>query len=262
MQHNTIGQESSSRAGMSGFGGRRLGDHFLQRHSAAGEIPKSLHLREWHAVVTPLRYGGSRYTEMSGDVACAPIFPVKPSFKFHAQSLGESKPIGQANSKPELFSICLLMDNARRRRFVAYFTGKPFQGDRSKLIAKTGLTKGRVTQLFDKDEPFGERAAQQLAMRLDLPLDYFERDQDGTSASFDEETIAFAKDFFKLDAAERNRLRLLYTVASTGLHPETIKGALTGEDTSQPNDIFLGGDSGLMGLDEIPQTKAEGTRKK
>lgn len=71
------------------------------------------------------------------------------------------------------------MQNARRRRFVTYFTGKPFLGDRAKLIAKTGLTKGRVAQLFDDDQAFGERAAQALAGRLGLPPDFFEHDQAG-----------------------------------------------------------------------------------
>ena len=68
------------------------------------------------------------------------------------------------------------MENARRRRFVVYFSGKPFEGDRAKLMLKTGLSKGRVTQLLDEDEVFGELAAKNLALNLGLEADYFESD--------------------------------------------------------------------------------------
>jgi hypothetical protein len=73
------------------------------------------------------------------------------------------------------------MTNARRSRFVAYFAGKPFWGDRGKLIAKTGYSKGRIAQLFDEDQAFGERAARSLAERLGLDPDYFERDFGATT---------------------------------------------------------------------------------
>lgn len=68
------------------------------------------------------------------------------------------------------------MDKERRSRFKSYFSGPPLRGDRAKLMDKTGLSKGRVTQLLDDDEPFGERAAANLAVKLGLPLDAFERE--------------------------------------------------------------------------------------
>jgi len=66
-------------------------------------------------------------------------------------------------------------DAHRRRRFSAYLSG-PLKGDRALLIRKTGLTKGRISQLLDTDLPFGERAAARLAERLGLPEDYFEHE--------------------------------------------------------------------------------------
>jgi hypothetical protein len=65
------------------------------------------------------------------------------------------------------------MPNKRRARFVAYFNG-PLKGSRAKLMERTGLSAGRVTQLFDEREAFGERAARNMAESLGLPPDYFE----------------------------------------------------------------------------------------
>lgn len=68
-------------------------------------------------------------------------------------------------------------DAQRRRRFIAYFEQK-YRGDRGRFIQDTGLTKGRVAQLFDEDQPFGERAAHNLTSKLRLSPDFFDRDQD------------------------------------------------------------------------------------
>jgi hypothetical protein len=67
------------------------------------------------------------------------------------------------------------MDADRRRRFKDYFE-QQLKGDRARLLSKTGFTAGRVSQLFDEAQPFGERAARSLADRLGLPPDYFDRD--------------------------------------------------------------------------------------
>jgi hypothetical protein len=68
------------------------------------------------------------------------------------------------------------MENRRRDRFIAYFNGPPLRGDRELLIRRSGYTKGRISQFFDSDQPFGERAARALAERLGLVPDYFEHD--------------------------------------------------------------------------------------
>jgi len=89
-------------------------------------------------------------------------------------SLGPTEPDGQDLSELPAFSIGYMRDEARRRRFLAYFN-TALGGDRQRLIARTGYTKGRISQLFDKDQPFGEKAAASVASRLGLPEDYFEQ---------------------------------------------------------------------------------------
>ena len=70
------------------------------------------------------------------------------------------------------------MTNPRRRRFIAYFDG-PLKGSRDLLMKRTGLTKGRVSQLFDDTKPFGELAARNIAEKLGLAPDFFEQDAPG-----------------------------------------------------------------------------------
>lgn len=76
------------------------------------------------------------------------------------------------------------MENRRRTRFLAWYKAN-YPDDstgRSKFMRDSGrygqepLTKGRVSQLFDDREAFGERAARGLAERFGLPSDYFEHD--------------------------------------------------------------------------------------
>ena len=83
-----------------------------------------------------------------------------------------------------MFSISLSMDDERRHRFTTWFKAKYGEGDdaRTKFIKDTArpgvepLTKGRVAQLFDPGQPFGERAAKSLGVRLGLGEEFFLRD--------------------------------------------------------------------------------------
>lgn len=71
------------------------------------------------------------------------------------------------------------MDDAGRRAlFVKWFNGPPMKGDREALIRKSGLTKGRISQLFDPEQQFGERAARSLAASLGLPPEFFNTPND------------------------------------------------------------------------------------
>lgn len=72
-------------------------------------------------------------------------------------------------------------DRRRRSRFVAYFEAK-FQRDRAKLIDQSCLSKGRIAQLFNENETFGERAGRNLALALGLDEDFFEHDYPRASA--------------------------------------------------------------------------------
>lgn len=82
-----------------------------------------------------------------------------------------------------------------------YFSGR-LQGDRAALIARTGLTKGRVTQLLDDNEPFGERAASSLARKLGLPPDFFERDEESAAAAAPGVTVRSGAKAARLATAE------------------------------------------------------------
>jgi hypothetical protein len=78
-----------------------------------------------------------------------------------------------------------MRDDQRRARFNAWFL-RTYREDsavaRARFMADSArrgepaYTKGRVSQLFDERQPFGERAASSLAQRFGLPADYFEHD--------------------------------------------------------------------------------------
>lgn len=75
-----------------------------------------------------------------------------------------------------MFSMCFMPSesDARRRAILRDYLQVHLRGDRGRLIQKSGLSKGRITQLLDEEEPFGERAAQALARRLRLHAQFFE----------------------------------------------------------------------------------------
>lgn len=163
----------------SGSFSRRLGNHLFERDIATREIAHGLHQVNRHAVALPLRDGSGRFPEVRGERGRTPFFCFEPGYEVHASSLDQPKPTGQGVSKPEVFSI-RYMTNARRKRFLSYFNDGPLKGSREALIRRTGLTKGRISQLFDEGQPFGERAASSLAEKLGLPPDFFERDMGAT----------------------------------------------------------------------------------
>ena len=157
-------------------------NHFIERHFAAREVTNLLHVPHRYAVRLPLRHCGLRDVEMRGKTRRAPLLGFKPFDEIHAPSLVRAKPFGQDISKPNLFSIALQMANIRRERLLAWFNKAPCKGDRGKLIAASGLTKGRIAQLFDDEQPFGERAAEALAARLGLESSFFENDRSMSGA--------------------------------------------------------------------------------
>jgi transcriptional regulator with XRE-family HTH domain len=69
------------------------------------------------------------------------------------------------------------MQNARRRRFLQHFE-TALGSSREALMRRTGYTKGRISQLFDDEQAFGEKAARNLASRLGLAEDFFEADHE------------------------------------------------------------------------------------
>lgn len=71
----------------------------------------------------------------------------------------------------------------RKRRLQALIEGKPYLGNQSAFAERAGLTKGRITQLLDPTESFGERSARSLVAALRLPDDYFDGPTDQARAA-------------------------------------------------------------------------------
>lgn len=65
------------------------------------------------------------------------------------------------------------MKEIRRLRLKNLLESPRFAGNKTKLWKEAGISSGRLTQLLDESEPFGDLAATNLAVALNLPPDYF-----------------------------------------------------------------------------------------
>jgi hypothetical protein len=78
-----------------------------------------------------------------------------------------------------VFMLASTMDDQtkhRKERLQALIDGKPYLGSKSAFAARAGLSKGRITQLLDPAEAFGERSARNITAALGLRDErYFER---------------------------------------------------------------------------------------
>jgi hypothetical protein len=81
------------------------------------------------------------------------------------------------------------MHALRRQKLEALLSDR-FKGDRGAFLAASGLTKGRLSQLLDPKEPFGDVAARNLEERLRLEPGYFD--------AMDSRTLQFALAFESL----------------------------------------------------------------
>lgn len=124
-----------------------------------------------------------------------------------------------------------MMDSARRRRFIAAFNAKPWNGDRQKFMKETGYSKGRVAQFMDERQPFGERAAREVAVRMGLNERAFETD-DAVTQSLSAEALGLAMLYDSMTPAERARLKRLYLAAQDEVRGTSIFGEL-GDDEGQ-----------------------------
>lgn len=62
----------------------------------------------------------------------------------------------------------------RKRRLRALIDGSPYSGSQASFAKAAGLTEGRVSQLLDPNQSFGERSARNVASELRLGDRYFE----------------------------------------------------------------------------------------
>lgn len=65
------------------------------------------------------------------------------------------------------------MGDAERKRAVREWFRLELRGRRDEFLRRTGLSKGRATQILTGEESFGERAAMRLARKVGLPEDRF-----------------------------------------------------------------------------------------
>jgi hypothetical protein len=184
-------------------------NHLLQPHFVARELTDGFHVPKGNPVRLPLRNRSPGKAEVIGKGGAASGLGFEPGLQIHAPSLGDIERRSQGLPNRKCDSIHLTMDADRRRRLLAYVKahyGGPFGSiDRNKLMARTQLTKGRISQLFDEDQPFGERAARALAERLGLRLDYFERDE--LDIDLDPDTLDFALRYQRASRDQRAVLR-------------------------------------------------------
>ncbi len=101
--------------------------------------------------------------------------------------------------------------HALRRSKLAALLQLRFRGDRGAFLKESGLTKGRLSQLLDPDQPFGDVAARNLEERLRLEPGYFD--------AMDARTLEFAMAFERLSPEMKARWEQL--AAMLGEPPKT-----------------------------------------
>jgi hypothetical protein len=220
-----------------------VGDHLLKGHLAPGVLAHSFHVRERDAVGLPLRNRRLGDADVIGERSAAANLGLEPVIDVHGLSLGSPRRVCQAFSRPIGFSINFTVKEYRRARFKELLDSR-FKGDRAALIRETGFTKGRVSQLLDPDEPFGDNAAASLVERLHLPAGYFDppttRD---TSRPVSRDAMEVALAYDKMSPAERMRLDRL------------MAAAMDMPETAEPAREHAGGMSGLTPLEEPKKKK-------
>lgn len=85
------------------------------------------------------------------------------------------------------------MKELRRKRLNELLASPRFRGDREKFCQDADITNGRLSQLLDPDEPFGDVAAKNLVKKLDLQDDYFTTITGTVTARQDDATTTHAE---------------------------------------------------------------------
>lgn len=78
-------------------------------------------------------------------------------------------------------------------------------------MEKSGLSKGRLSQLLDPDQPFGETAARNLEERLELEPGYFD--------AMDKQTLQWAVAFDALPQHLKDKWTDLVSMLGAGAPP-------------------------------------------
>lgn len=97
---------------------------------------------------------------------------------------------------------------ALRRYKLRQILDVKYKGKRELFLSDTGLTKGRLSQLLDETQAFGEVAARNLEARLNLDPGFFDL--------MDAQTVHFAVQFDGLPQAAKDKWLELVTLLSGG----------------------------------------------
>lgn len=124
---------------------------------------------------------------MSGQRSGASALGLKPSFQVHASSLGLSKRDVKTNLNQGCLSFAQhmsAMDDHRKKRLQQLVDGSPYFGNQAKFAEAAKLSKGRITQLLDPKEAFGERTARAIENRLRMESMWFDKGSISQDASW------------------------------------------------------------------------------
>ena len=127
-----------------------------------------------------------------------------------SRSLGERKPFCQDPPKQVGVTLDRPMHALRRQKLQLLLRDR-FHSDRGAFLKESKLTKGRLTQLLDPDQPFGEVAARNLEDRLTLEPGYFDK--------MDARTVDFALAFENLPEHQKAHWEQLVSMLSGGNKP-------------------------------------------
>lgn len=97
--------------------------------------------------------------------------------------------------------------HALRKQKLTQLIADNYGDDRGTFLKASGLSKGRLSQLLDPAEPFGEVAARNLEERLQLPAGYFD--------AMDARTVRFALAFEALPDDLKARWEQIAQVLTT-----------------------------------------------
>lgn len=165
---------------------RSLGHQVLKRHFTIGEIPNRPVVGRWNPdgvlIADHLADHRAGYAEVFRESGRPPVFGIQPILDVHSRTLTHLKRGGQGFPQSDALNMPTVVKSYRRQRFLELLKG-PFKGDRAAFATASGLTNGRITQLLDPNEPFGDTAARRLIERLGLPADYFDPPMAGQTPS-------------------------------------------------------------------------------
>lgn len=131
--------------------------------------------RQRDAFIPPKGDGRFRAVQLrrQPDGLTSVLWQIEPCMKVHGLSLGQRKQIRQDPPKRVGATLAPNM-HALRRQKLALLLERRFKGDRGAFLTASGLSKGRLSQLLDSEQPFGDNAARNLEQRLQLEPGYFD----------------------------------------------------------------------------------------